>query len=83
MRVQRGRRGEGLCPHTWEGLGERKGRKERAEEDVQKQATEPGLGCGEYLGHQGACRPDHRETCVRSPSLPLALPDRQADPNTA
>lgn len=39
------------------------------------------MGCGEYLGHQGACRPDHRETYVLSPLLPLALTDRRADPD--
>lgn len=55
----------------------------RAEEDVQKQAAEPGLGCGEYLGHKGACRPDHRETCVLGSPLPPTLLDGRGDPNTA
>lgn len=41
------------------------------------------MGCGEYLGHQGACRPDHRETCVLSSPLPPTLLDGRGDPNTA
>lgn len=73
---------KGCAPTPGRGWGERKGRKE-SRRGCSEEAAEPGLGCGEYLGHQGACRPDHRETCVHSLSLPPALPDRHADPNTA
>lgn len=77
---RKGQGGEGPCPDTWVGGGE-KGQ-ERAEEDVGRRAA-GGLGCGEYLGHQGACRPDHRETCVLGSPLPPTLLDRRGDPNAA
>lgn len=69
----------GCAPHTWWGEG-------KAGKSAQKRmfeaVVEPGLGCGEYLGHQGASGPDHREPCVLSVPLPPAGSDSPGDPNT-
>lgn len=82
-RGAKGQAGPRAVPPHLGGVGGEKRQERESRRGCSEEAAEPGLGCGEYLGHQGAYRPDHRETYVRSPSLPPALPDRHADPNTA